>query len=68
MSANRTWRKFSGDQAQNSGLNFDLYDIFINDLVENIKGLFTKFVSDWKKKIDCKSINRIQTALDSLDW
>lgn len=32
------------------GLNFDLYNSFINDLVENIKCLFTKFVVELKKK------------------
>lgn len=45
MSADQTWEKVSGGQTQSSGLNFDLYNI-INDLVENIKNLFTKFVVD----------------------
>ena len=75
MSAAQTWKKVSGEQPQSSVLNFDLYNIFANDWVENITGLFTKFVADLKKKkrkkrkkADCKNINRIQMALDSLDW
>ena len=75
MSAAQTWKKVSGEQPQSSVLNFDLYNIFANDWVENITGLFTKFVADFKKKkrkkrkkADCKNINRIQMALDSLDW
>ena len=50
MSAAQTWKKVSGEQPQSSVLNFDLYNIFANDWVENITGLFTKFVADFKKK------------------
>lgn len=45
MRANHSWKVFGG-QPLSSGLNFDLYNIFINDLVENIEDLFTKFVVD----------------------
>lgn len=48
-SAGQTW-KVSGGQPQSSGLNFDQYKKFINDLVENEKGLFTKFEVDLRKK------------------
>lgn len=69
MSAAQTWKKISGGQPQSSVLNFDLYNIFTNDWVENITDLFTKFLKKKrKKKADCKNINRIQMALDSLDW
>ena len=50
MSAAQTWKKVSGGQPQSSVLNFDLYNIFANDWVENITGLFTKFAADLKKK------------------
>ena len=72
VSVGQTWKKVSAGQPQSSVLNFDLYNISINDLVENIIGLFTKFVVDFKKRkerrqADCKNINRIQMALDRLD-
>lgn len=50
LSAGQTWKKFSAGQPQSSVLDSDLYNIFINDLVENILGLFTKFVVDFKKR------------------
>lgn len=49
VNADQAWKKVSGGQPWNSSLNFDLHDIFINDLAENIKNLFTKFVVDLKK-------------------
>lgn len=45
MSAAQTWKKISGGQPQSSVLNFDLYNIFTNDWVENITDLFTQFVA-----------------------
>ena len=43
----QTWKKVFGGQPRGSRLNFDLYNIFINDLVENIEVLSSKFVVDF---------------------
>lgn len=71
-----TNRKDSSGLPQSSSLNFHLYSIFfINDLIENIKGLFTKFAVDLKGRSgeEERPKNRLQTHRQDpdgsrLDW